>query len=77
MKTLSTLITALALSIFVAACSSASKDEKTQLDELKKKQAELGQKIKTLEGKVQASDTSRTTKTKEVVASEVKPTSFD
>jgi membrane fusion protein, multidrug efflux system len=78
MKTIIQLTAAFVIAIFVASCSSASKDENTQLEELRKQQKEIADKIKTLEAKIQASDTSKVAfKTKEIVASEVKPGPFN
>ena len=77
MKTIMNITFAIAISVLIASCSSATKDNKTQLAELKSQQKELAQKITALEAEMLAGETTKAVaKSKDVVAGEVKPGPF-
>jgi RND family efflux transporter MFP subunit len=77
MKTLINLTLVLVVAAIVAACSSAPKDKQTQLDELKKQQKEIADKIKKLEAEVPANPSTVAVKSKDVATSELKPGPFN
>ncbi|GAA4333759.1 efflux RND transporter periplasmic adaptor subunit [Mucilaginibacter gynuensis] len=59
--------------VFLAACSSAPKDKKAELDKLKKDQAELNDKIAKLQAEVGTTDSAKTT---DVTVYKVEPGKF-
>jgi membrane fusion protein (multidrug efflux system) len=61
----------------IASCSqSGSTDKKTELEKLKKEQAELKEKISKLESELAITDTSKKEKGKMVAVTDIQPTSF-
>lgn len=70
-----TILGAFIVTITLAACGGGD-DKKATLDKLKSEYAALGEQIKTLESEIAATDTSKTFKTKDVVVSEIQPSSF-
>jgi membrane fusion protein (multidrug efflux system) len=63
------------LSVVSVGCG--SKDKKAQLDDMKQQYAELGEKIKTLEAEIAATDTSRREiKVRDVIVTEMQTTLF-
>jgi membrane fusion protein, multidrug efflux system len=76
MKTLQYLSIA-TLVVFLAACGAASNDKQAQLDGLKKQQKEIADQIKALEKELGASAATKTTKSKEVSTTELKPATFN
>jgi membrane fusion protein, multidrug efflux system len=77
MKKLINITLTLAVAVIVASCSSASKDKQTQLEELKKQQKEIADKIKKLEAEVQPANAVVAVKSKEVGVKELKPDVFN
>lgn len=78
MKAFINLSFSIAVALLMVSCSSSPKDKKTQLDELKKQQVELADKIKKLEADMPAgTTTAKKTKSKDVVAKELQPARFD
>lgn len=72
------LVCAVAIAGLIAGCSAASSDKKAQLDKLKKEQADLAKKIKTLEEEVgKENPDSTSAKLKEVVAKELQTSKFE
>lgn len=65
----------LVMAIVIASCG--SKDKKAELEKLKAEYAQLGEKIKALETEISATDSTRVTKTKDVVVSELQTTEFN
>ena len=71
-------LSAVALAVFLSGCGSASKDKQTQLAELKQQHADIAKQIAQLEKEVAASDTTTAVlKAKEVVLADVKVQSFN
>ena len=62
---------------FAAACSSASKDKATQLEELRAQQTKLGGEIRKLEAELAAENPVSKAKMKDVGVIELAPRSFD
>lgn len=74
------ILTAVAMAVFLAACSSTSSDDKkTRLENLKEQQAKLTKEIQKLEKEVakENPDTTRVEKVKDVGVSELKTQPFD
>jgi membrane fusion protein, multidrug efflux system len=75
------ILSTLALAVFLAGCSSASKDKQTQLAELKEQQANITKQIADLQTEIAkgGSDSSATVavKAKEIAVAELSPKKFD
>lgn len=78
MRTIYNLLVVMAVAVLIASCSSASKDNATQLAELKQQQKEIADKIKKLESEVQPVGTpAKEGKSKDVSVAELKATPFN
>lgn len=72
MRTIYKLFMVVSVAALLAACSSASKDKETQLNELKEQQKEIAEKIKKLEAEIKpAENTSKNAKAKDVSVTEL------
>src|ERR1700733_6875703 len=77
-KFYSSILLALVIGLFAAACSSSSKDKPTQLAELKTQQTKIGNEIRKLEAEIaKENPDAAKAKSKEVGVTEVKPGKFD
>jgi len=76
MKTMNKSIIFLVLVVLAAACGKPT-DKKAELASLKKQQAELAQKIKTLEAELQVGDSTKTDKVTAVAITEAKAEEFN
>jgi RND family efflux transporter MFP subunit len=78
MRTIYNLLIVMAVAVLIASCSSASKDNATQLAELKQQQKEIAEKIKKLEAEVQpVGSVAKEVKSKDVATTELKPSTFN
>ncbi len=71
-------IGSIALALVIGACSSASKDKETQLNELRQQQANISKQIATLESELAAENPDQSLgKAKDVIITELKPQPFN
>ncbi len=75
--TLLNTLSALVIVALVAACSAGNKDKNTQLEELKKKRAEIEGQIRKLEAELGHENPAKAVKSKDVAVTQLVPRAFD